>query len=251
MFEDDVLNRVSVDHVLRRLDEADAVMMRMVFRIEYPDDYAGGVPATFGDIGSYIGLRFEGAPLSEAAIRYRRDVALGVLRGERDPLRRVAEQIAPLTSNIRKNARKSPNPADDSWSLRRNHRGVMTNEQFEKDYYPRYEGVINALARKLARRDSDLFEDLRAVGMMSLWELDPSKATTNEDAWIRQALFNKMTDVLRRDRPGVYESLQAHLGRGEQLVEDPSTGERRLIQGGQPVRGLTSDAQDGDDDEEG
>lgn len=104
----------------------------------------------------------------------------------------------------------------------------MTNEDFERTYLPRYRGVIKALARKLARRDQELYEDLCQVGMIALWQLDPTKATQNEDAFVRQILFNKMTDVLRRDRPALYQSLTALMARGDQLTLDQA-GDVRLI----------------------
>jgi hypothetical protein len=55
-------------------------MMLLVYGIEFPDDW-GARPVTFTTIGEYIGIKFEGAALSEAAIRYRRDVLLQRLRG--------------------------------------------------------------------------------------------------------------------------------------------------------------------------
>lgn len=110
----------------------------------------------------------------------------------------------------------------------------MTDDQFTRVYLPRYGRVIYALARKLARHDDELFEDLRAVGMMALWELDPSKAASNEDAWIRQALWNKMVDEKRRQYPMVadrprFESLDGYLERGAQVGNDAGTGEARLM----------------------
>lgn len=110
----------------------------------------------------------------------------------------------------------------------------MTEQEFNEIYFPKYRGVIKALARKIARRDQDLYEDLRSVGMIALWQMDPSKATQNEDAFIRQVLYNKMADVLRRDRPELYVSLTSRLAAGDQLYSDPSTGEARLLYAGRP-----------------
>lgn len=124
----------------------------------------------------------------------------------------------------------------------------MTNEQFEQHYLPKYESVIKALARKLARKDQELYEDLRQVGMISLWQLDPTNAVSNEDAWIRQALYNKMTDVLRRERPAKYESLSAHLARGDQVVEDEILGGARLLHASSRPRSEASDFVEEDDD---
>lgn len=85
--EDEMLDRVAVQQVLAVLSEPDRIMMKMVFGLEYPADWGNRQP-TFTTIGHYIGMRFEGEPLSEAAIRYRRDVLLRRLRGEREGLRR-------------------------------------------------------------------------------------------------------------------------------------------------------------------
>lgn len=88
--EDQLLNIVAVEQLLARLEEPDRLMLRMIYHLDHPDDYEGPWPATYTDIGVYVGTRYEGQPLSEAAIRYRRDVLLAVLRGERGPLRRNA-----------------------------------------------------------------------------------------------------------------------------------------------------------------
>lgn len=85
MHEDELLDRVSVEQALAKLSEADRCMMLMIFGIEYPEDW-GMRPATFTAIGEYIGMRFEGVVLKEATIRYRRDVILKILRGERGGL---------------------------------------------------------------------------------------------------------------------------------------------------------------------
>lgn len=82
-----MLDNVAVEQVLAQLSEADRVMMLMIFGIEFPSDW-GNRPATFTSIGEYIGMRFEGVVLKEATIRYRRDVILKILRGERGGLRR-------------------------------------------------------------------------------------------------------------------------------------------------------------------
>lgn len=88
------------------------------------------------------------------------------------------------------------------------------------EYLARYKNAISALARKLARRDQELFEDLRQEGMIALWNLDPQKARDNEDAWLRQALWNKMVSFLRRERRRAFDSLDSLLERGAQVVEE-------------------------------
>lgn len=109
----------------------------------------------------------------------------------------------------------------------------MSNEEFEQVYLPRYHNDIKAIARKLAKRDEELFKDLVQVGRIALWRLDLTKVASNEAAFVRQALWNKMVDVFRRQRPNRYQSLQTLLARGDQLLFDPVTGEPRLV-------GLTS-----------
>lgn len=91
--ENEMLARVSVEQVLARLNEADRVMLNMIYEIEFPEDW-GNLPVTYTNIGAYIGKRFEGKALSEAAIRYRRDVLIRVLRGERGELRRPRRKPA-------------------------------------------------------------------------------------------------------------------------------------------------------------
>jgi DNA-directed RNA polymerase specialized sigma24 family protein len=105
----------------------------------------------------------------------------------------------------------------------------MTNEEFEATYLPRYNNDIKAIARKLAKRDDELCKDLLQVGRIALWQIDLGKVTSNEAAFIRQVLWNKMVDVFRRQRPKRYTSLQALLARGDQLVWDPATNEPRLV----------------------
>lgn len=115
-------------------------------------------------------------------------------------------------------------------------RGVkMMNEAMFHKYYNRYyiKGrVIQRLARKLAKNDRALYEELVQIGLISLWKLNPKKARTNEDAWIRQALVNRMTDFLRKDRPVAIriESLDARLESGDQLERDAETGQFKLIE---------------------
>lgn len=88
--EDVILTRVALEQVLAPLEERDRVMLLMVFRVEFPVDYTGPLPPRYHDIADYIGRKYEGEPLAEATIRYRRDALLAVLRGERRPMRRIA-----------------------------------------------------------------------------------------------------------------------------------------------------------------
>lgn len=86
--EDQILMMIDIERALASLHPADALMMRLVFRLDQPEDWTYRWPPRYEDIGCYIGIKFEGEPLSEAAIRYRRDAILGEWRGERGTLRR-------------------------------------------------------------------------------------------------------------------------------------------------------------------
>lgn len=83
MNEDQILDHVSVERLLATLGAADAEMLILIFRIKAPPDgWTGRWPPTYEQIGDYIGRKYEGRPLSEAAIRYRRDAVFAVLRGD-------------------------------------------------------------------------------------------------------------------------------------------------------------------------
>lgn len=89
MNEDQILNQVSVEALLDTLTPADAEMVALIFRLRpQPDDWVGRWPPTYDAIGAYLGNKYGGRPLSEAAIRYRRDAVFARLRGERTKSRR-------------------------------------------------------------------------------------------------------------------------------------------------------------------
>lgn len=89
MIEDRILNRIDIDRAMAKLPEPDRVMMRLIFRLEIPEDWGKRRwPPKYEDVGDYIGRKFEDGPLSEAAIRYRRDVVLQLWAGKRGQLRR-------------------------------------------------------------------------------------------------------------------------------------------------------------------
>lgn len=107
----------------------------------------------------------------------------------------------------------------------------MTNKQFEK-YYQKYyieRKIIQRIARKFCLGNSELYKDLVQEGLIRLWELDPSKATSNPDSYIRQAIKFSMVDYLRHTEPEKYDSLDSRLLAGEQLEKDPLTGELRIL----------------------
>lgn len=107
----------------------------------------------------------------------------------------------------------------------------MTNQEFEQTYYPKYESVIKAIARKIAQRNDALMEDLISEGMIALWKLEPKKARDNPDAYIRQAIKFRMIDFVRKERPALFESLTPYLERGDQIVQDDDTHELRIVGG--------------------
>jgi hypothetical protein len=80
MTEDDMLNRITVEQLLNRLPPHHAELIRMIEKIDQPLDYTGPWPATYEDIGVFIGVKYEGRPLSEATVRYRRDACYRFLR---------------------------------------------------------------------------------------------------------------------------------------------------------------------------
>ena len=90
-FEDQILAQVDIEAALSKLPPSYAVMMLLVYKVKQPDDWEAQWPPRFEDIGWYIGMRFRGHPLSEAAIRYRRDQVEAMWRGERGPLRHQGE----------------------------------------------------------------------------------------------------------------------------------------------------------------
>lgn len=103
----------------------------------------------------------------------------------------------------------------------------MDEKQFET-YLSRYINDIQALARKLAKRDQELFEDLVQEGRIALWGFNLARVRDNEDAWIRQSLYNKMVSFLRRERRHVFDSLDWLLERGAQVVVDTG-GEAHIV----------------------
>jgi hypothetical protein len=94
-------------------------------------------------------------------------------------------------------------------------------------YFPKYRDVIERIARKLSYGSDELRQDLIQEGSITLWKLDPGKATVNEDAWIRQAIAKRMMSYLRREQPKRYQSLDAELEAGWELQET-ANGERFL-----------------------
>lgn len=106
----------------------------------------------------------------------------------------------------------------------------MTESEFNVLYEELYvkRRVIQAMARKLAKNDPDLYDDLVQIGLFTLWRLDVTKAKSNRDSWIRQAMKFKMIDHLMLMDPRKYVSLDQHLEMGYQL-EDTVDGTRMTV----------------------
>lgn len=104
----------------------------------------------------------------------------------------------------------------------------MTNRQFER-YFKKYNSVINAIARKYALADHDMFDDLVQVACVGLWEADLSKPFKNEDAFLRQVIRNKVIDHLRWLDHKRFERLDQRLAQGDQIVQDSETGEVTFV----------------------
>lgn len=105
----------------------------------------------------------------------------------------------------------------------------MTNEEFN-EYYPKYAGVIRAIARKIAQQNSAIYDELEQAGCIGLWRCDPSRATDNPDAYIRQAIKFRMIDTMRQLNPKRWRSLTQALDNGAQVIRDEDTGELILIE---------------------
>lgn len=77
--EEFVLNRVSVRQLLDKLEPEQRAVIELTFGLHYPEDWPWPDtqwPPTYAAVGFYVGSRFRGKPLSEAAIRYIRNAAL-------------------------------------------------------------------------------------------------------------------------------------------------------------------------------
>ena len=85
MSEEAILNRISVAQYLERLkSEERRVMLSLVYALYCPDDWNPDDrwPPTYAAVGRYVGIRFRGEELSEAAIRYQEMCALEELNPE-------------------------------------------------------------------------------------------------------------------------------------------------------------------------
>lgn len=78
--EDNLLLRVSIDQVLATLSQADRDLVNLCSGIDAPSDYDGPWPATLAAIGAYMGNKYDDGPLSEGAIRGRRNKLFATLQ---------------------------------------------------------------------------------------------------------------------------------------------------------------------------
>lgn len=80
--ETELLNKIAIEQALALLTPAERDMMVMVAAYSVPEGYTGAWPPTLTDIGRFIGETYDGAPLSEAAIRLRRDKVSAKMRAQ-------------------------------------------------------------------------------------------------------------------------------------------------------------------------
>jgi hypothetical protein len=76
--EDSVINKITCEQYLSKLNEERKTVLLLTEGFGVPDDWEEG-EVTFSSIGRYIGKKFRGEPLSEAAIRYIREKSLEIL----------------------------------------------------------------------------------------------------------------------------------------------------------------------------
>lgn len=78
MTEDEMLDRIDAERFLQRLNPERATVLLLTEGYGVPDDWQEG-DVTYSAIGRYVGKKFRGKPLSEAAIRYIREKSLEIL----------------------------------------------------------------------------------------------------------------------------------------------------------------------------
>jgi hypothetical protein len=95
MSEDRWLDLITLRQLLERLAPADRDLMILVCALDMETGYDGPWPPTHVDIGDWVGRRYEGAPIADSTVRWRRDAILALWRGERGALRRNRRKPAP------------------------------------------------------------------------------------------------------------------------------------------------------------
>lgn len=79
MNEDELLNRIDAERYLAKLSPERRMVLLLTEGYGVPPDWTEGAVVTYQAIGAYIGKKFRGRPLSEAAIRYIREKSLEIL----------------------------------------------------------------------------------------------------------------------------------------------------------------------------
>lgn len=105
---------------------------------------------------------------------------------------------------------------------------TMPDEMFAL-YYGRHLNDIEAIARKIAKRDETLYDDLCQVGRIGLWRFNPAKVVDNEVSCIRNHLRFRMLDFIRQSKRKYVEALADYLAMGDQIVKGPD-GQIELVQ---------------------
>lgn len=110
MNEDAILDHIAVEQYLSRLSPERRAVLLLTEGFAVPSDWTEGA-VTYSAIGRYIGKRFRGEPLSEAAIRYIREKSLEMLHPDypnnvRRPSKRAAARAAAA-------GRAQPAPAEE------------------------------------------------------------------------------------------------------------------------------------------
>ena len=85
--EDIILNQIAVEDHLKKLRKGDRELILLYFYLWIPSDWPYTHPSDPAYIGKYIGKKYEGKALSEAAVRYRKKQILKYLAGENVTLR--------------------------------------------------------------------------------------------------------------------------------------------------------------------
>lgn len=81
--EDDekIVNRIAIEQALSKLDEPTRELIQLIYKYEMPQDYGPEWPKNYAEIGRLWGIKWEGVPISEATVRYKRDAIAEQWRG--------------------------------------------------------------------------------------------------------------------------------------------------------------------------
>lgn len=90
--ENIIIDRIAIEDALEALPPEHCAMIKLMYGWDCPADWTGSWPPKITEIGTYIGNKYEGKPLSEAAMRYRHKVIKRYWKKERGMLRRAKPQ---------------------------------------------------------------------------------------------------------------------------------------------------------------